>query len=96
MPIYVTLWRYTRDGLMDIGNTEKRFGAVKKIIEKQGGKLLQIYGLVGEYDVITVVEMPNKSALATAVFKICSSGRITAKTLSALPIEEFLSITKEI
>ena len=94
MPVYVTLWRYTREGLMDIGNTAKRFEAVKKIIEKQGGKLVQIYGLIGEYDVVTIIEMPNKSALATAIMKICSSGRITAKTLPAMPIEEFLSITK--
>ena len=94
MPVYVTLWRYTREGLMDIGNTAKRFESVKKIIEKQGGKLVQIYGLIGEYDVVTIIEMPNKSALATAIMKICSSGRITAKTLPAMPIEEFLSITK--
>ncbi|MFC1592335.1 GYD domain-containing protein, partial [Thermodesulfobacteriota bacterium] len=93
---YVTLWKYTREGLMDISNTAKRFDAVKGIIEKNGGKLLQIYGLVGEYDVVTAIQMPNKSAMASTVLKICASGRITAKTLSALPIEEFLAITKEV
>ncbi len=96
MPIYVTLWKYTRDGLMDIRNTTARFEAVKKIIANNGGKLLEIYGLIGEYDVITIMQMPNKSALASAILKICSSGRISAKTLSALPIEEFLNITKEV
>jgi uncharacterized protein with GYD domain len=58
--------------------------------------LLEIYGLVGEYDVITIIQMPNKSALAATILKICNSGRITAKTMSALPIEEFLSITAEV
>jgi uncharacterized protein with GYD domain len=96
MPVYVTLWKYTREGLMDIANTGKRFESTKRIIEKNGGKLLEIYGLVGEYDVITVIQMPNKSALAATIFKICNSGRITAKTMSALPIEEFLSITGEV
>jgi uncharacterized protein with GYD domain len=81
---------------MDIANTGKRFEATKRIIEKNGGKLLDIYGLVGEYDVITVVQMPNKSALASTIFKICNSGRITAKTMSALPIEEFLAITADV
>ncbi len=95
MPVYITLWRYTREGLIDIKNTESRFEAVKRIIESNGGKLLEIYGLVGEYDVLTIVQMPNKSAMASTILKICASGRITAQTMSALPIEEFLKITKE-
>ncbi len=96
MPVYITLWKYTRDGLMDIKNTASRFEAVKKIIENNGGKLLQIYGLVGEYDVITVIQMPNKSAMASTILKICASGRITAQTMSGIPIEEFLNLTKEV
>jgi len=96
MSVYVTLWKYTREGLMDISNTAKRFEAVKKIIEKNGGKLLDIYGLVGNYDVITIMEMPDKKALASAIIRICHSGRITAETMSAMPIDEFLQITKEV
>ena len=96
MPVYITLWKYTRDGLMDIRNTRARFEKVKKIIEANGGNLLQIYALIGEYDVMTIIEMPNKSALASTILKICSSGRITANTLTAMRVEEFLKITEEV
>ena len=96
MPVYVTLWKYTRDGLMDIRNTAGRFEAVKKIIESHGGKLLTIYGLVGEHDVMTIIEMPDKIAFSAAILKICSSGRITAQSMNAIPIEEFLKITREV
>lgn len=96
MPVYVTLWKYTHEGLKDIRNTASRFEAVKNIIEKNGGKLVTIYGLVGEYDVLTIIQMPNKSAMASTILKICASGRITAETMSALPLEEFLNITKDI
>ncbi len=96
MPVYITLWKYTRDGLMDIKNTASRFEAVKKIIASYGGKLLAIYGIIGEFDVMTIIEMPDKSALTSAILKICSSGRISAQTMSAIPIEEFLKITKEV
>jgi len=95
MPVYITLWKYTRDGLIDIANTKSRFDAVKKIIEKHGGKLIAIYGLMGEYDVLTIMEMPSRSAMVSTVMKICQSGRITAQTLPALSIEEFLEITRE-
>ncbi|MCP4716822.1 MAG: GYD domain-containing protein [Deltaproteobacteria bacterium] len=95
MPTYITLWKYTREGMMDLRNTSSRFDAVKKIIETNGGKLVQLYGLVGEYDVITIIQMPNKSAMMATIMKICASGRITAKTMSALPAEEFLNLTRE-
>jgi len=96
MPVYITLWKYTRDGLVDIGNTKSRFEAVRRIIEKNGGKLVSIYGLMGEYDVLTIMEMPSRSAMVSTVMKVCASGRISAQTLPALSIEEFLEITSEV
>ena len=66
---------------------------MQKIIEANGGKLVSIYGLMAEYDVITIVEMPNKSALVSTIIKIAAFGRIVPKTLQALPIEEFSRLT---
>jgi len=96
MPTYVTLWKYTKDGLTDMKKTSDRYKAVKKIISDAGGKLLSIYGLIGEYDVITIMEMPNEKAAASTILKICSKGRITSQTMTALSIDDFLAITKEV
>ncbi|MCK5514919.1 MAG: GYD domain-containing protein [Deltaproteobacteria bacterium] len=96
MQTYVTLWKYTKDGLMDIRKTPKRFEFVKKVINSAGGKLLSIYGLVGEYDVVTVMEMPDEKAAAATILKICSTGRITSQTMIALSVDEFLKIAKEV
>ena len=96
MQTYVTLWKYTKDGLMDIKKTPKRFEFVKKVINNAGGKLLSIYGLVGEYDVVTVMEMPDEKAAAATILKICSTGRITSQTMIALSVDEFLKIAKEV
>jgi uncharacterized protein with GYD domain len=96
MQIYVTLWKYTKDGLMDIKKTSKRFGLVKKLIKGAGGELVSIYGLIGEYDVITVMEMPDEKAMTSAILKICSTGRITARTMTGLSIDDFLNITNSV
>ena len=96
MQTYVTLWKYTKDGLMDVKKTPKRFEFVKKVINSAGGKLLSIYGLVGEYDVVTVMEMPDEKAAAATILKICSTGRITSQTMIALSVDEFLKIAKEV
>lgn len=95
MQTYVTLWKYTKDGLVDINKTADRYKTVQKIIESNGGKLLNIYGLVGAYDVITIMEMPNEKVLASTILRICSKGRIIAQTMTALDIADFLKITKE-
>ena len=96
MSTYVTLWKYTRDGLMDMKNTPDRYEVVKKIINDAGGKLLSIYGLIGEYDVITLMEMPDEKVAASTILKICSKGRITAQTMTALSIDDFIKIVKEV
>lgn len=96
MQTYVTLWTYTKDGLMDIKKTPRRFEFVKKVIHNAGGKLLSIYGLIGEYDVLSVMEMPDAKAAAATILKICSTGRIKAQTMTALSVDEFLKIAKEV
>ena len=96
MQTYVTLWKYTKDGLMDIKKTAKRFGLVKKIISSEGGKLVSIYGLLGEYDVITIMEMPDEKVAASTILRICSTGRITSQTMTALSIDDFLKIAKQV
>ena len=96
MQTYVTLWKYTKDGLMDIKKTPKNFELAKKIIKNAGGKLLSSYGLVGEYDVLTIMEMPDEKSAASTILKICSTGRITSQTMTALSIDDFLAIVKKV
>ncbi len=96
MPTYVTLWKYTKDGLVDMRKTPERFEVVKKIINDAGGKLLSIYGLIGTYDVITIMEAPDEKVATSIILKICSKGRITSETMPALAINDFLKIAKEV
>ena len=96
MQTYITLWKYTKDGLVDIKKTPKNFELVKKIIDHAGGTLLSIYGLVGKYDVITIMEMPDEKVAASTILRICSTGRITSQTMTALSIDDFLKIAEQI
>jgi uncharacterized protein with GYD domain len=95
MPIYVTMWKYTKDGLVDIRQTPEQYKVVNEIIKFHGGNVINAYGLVGEYDVMTIVELPDEKALMAAILKICSKGRVIPVTLTAVPMDEFLEITSE-
>lgn len=94
MTNFVTLWKYTKDGLVDMKKTAERFEVVKKLISDAGGKLVLAYGLIGEYDVLTIIEMPDEKAAMTTILKICSKGRVIPMTMTALSMEDFLKITK--
>lgn len=94
MTNFVTLWKYTKDGLVDMKRAPERFEVVKKLISDAGGKLVLAYGLIGEYDVLTIIEMPDEKAAIATILKICSKGRVIPMTMTALPMEEFLKITK--
>lgn len=95
MATYITLWKYTRDGLVDIRHTPERFEAVKAIYQKNGGKLIEAYSLIGPYDVMTIGELPDERALTKTVLQICANGRVTANTMSALPMADFLTLTQD-
>ena len=94
MTNFVTLWKYTKDGLVDMRKAPERFEVVKKLIGDAGGKLVLAYGLIGEYDVLTIMEMPDEKAAMTTILKICSKGRVIPMTMTALSMEDFLKITK--
>ena len=95
MQTFITLWKYTREGLADIRNTPDRFKAVNEIIRSHGGKLLGAYGLLGKHDVITIMEMPDEKAATAAILKIASKGRVTGETMTAIPMDDFLKLTRE-
>ncbi|MCX8042580.1 MAG: GYD domain-containing protein [Desulfobacterota bacterium] len=95
MQTFITLWKFTKEGLIDIRNTPERFKSTCDIIASLGGKLVAAYGLIGEYDVMTIMEMPDEKAATAAIVRICSKGRVLSHTMLALPMDEFLKITRE-
>ena len=96
MTNFVTLWKYTKVGLGDMKMTPERVDVVKILIADAGGNLVSIYGLIGAYDVMTIMEMPDEKAAMATILKICSKGRVIPMTMTALSIEDFLKITREV
>src|SRR2546428_626194 len=96
MPMYVSLVKFTREGIMTmkeqgIDRSEK----VKKNIEELGGRLIAAYYCLGEYDVVAILQFPdNKTAMKAAV-KNASIGHISITTMPALPRDEWATLLRE-
>ena len=96
MPTYVSLVKFTQQGLMSMkGKGVKRSETVKQNVESLGGKLLDAYYCLGEYDVVAILDFPtNRAAMKAAVLN-SSMGHIQITTMPAVSRKEWRGILQE-
>jgi len=93
MQAYVSLYKYK--GPVKGGGTE-RFEKVKGIVADEKGRILHIYGLLGEYDALSVAEFPDNRAALRATLRIGNLINAQTNTLAAVEGEDFLQILGEL
>ena len=96
MQTYVSLVKFTQHGLQSMKDKGiERAEAVKHNAQALGGKLIQAYYCLGEYDVIAIWEFPdNKTAMKAAVLN-ASLGHIEITTMPAVDREEWKSLLQQ-
>ncbi len=96
MPTYVSLVKFTQQGLMTMKEKGvQRAELVKKHAQSFGGKLLQAYYCLGEYDVVAIWEFPdNRTAMKAAVMN-ASMGHIEITTMPAVTRDEWKKILQD-
>ena len=96
MPLYITLYNLTEQGIKNIKDAPERFKQGVKLFEKMGGKLIGFYLTMGEYDYVSVSEAPNDEVVATFALGLGALGNVRTKTLKAFSTEEFAEIVKKL
>ena len=77
MPIYMTQFAYTKEAAAAlVKNPEDRSAVFREQVEKLGGRVLAFYHCVGEYDGLTIYEVPDEATLSGLVFAIRASGHL--------------------
>jgi len=92
MPHYVTLFRYTQQGIAKIKDSPSRLDAARKAAEKAGGKLHAWYLTMGKYDAVTISEFPSDEACAQFYLSLGALGNLTTQTLKAFTEAEYRKI----
>ena len=95
MQTYMILMNFTAKGAETLAESAKRFEGFEEGIRNAGGKVLGAYALLGEYDVMILVEMPDVKALAKTLIRAAARGTATSKTLTAIPLNEFYGLVSE-
>ncbi len=88
MPRYVVLWNWTEQGIRNVKDSPKRAVAAREAVEKAGGKWIDFYRTMGEYDGVLIMELPSDDAAMSFLLAIGSLGNVRTKTLKAFPEAE--------
>ena len=92
MPTYISLVKYTEQGIRNIKDSPKRLDAAKKMLKEMGGEIKGFYLTMGEYDIVTICEAPDDEAMTRFFLALGSLGNVRTSTLRAFPEEEYRRI----
>ncbi len=93
MPKYVSLFNYT--GKIEGGGPE-RFAHVQEIVAAENCEIVSVYGLLGAYDVVAVMECPDSRAAMKVAAKVGNLIGARTQTMPAVERDDFLQLLTEL
>ena len=96
MPTYISLLRYTQQGIAAIKQAPTRLEAAKQAYKKVGGELKAFYLTIGQFDAVAIAELPDDTALARMALALGAMGNVRTETLRAFNEAEFRKIVGEL
>lgn len=96
MPTYISLLKMTPEGARDIKGLSGRFNDFRKNVEKVGGRLIGAYALMGGYDYVALVDVPDDATAVSLALKIAQRGTSTTQTMRAIPMDEFIKLVDQL
>ena len=96
MSHYIMLMNLTEQGIKDIKNAPERVKEAVKFGETLGGKMLDFYMTMGEYDYVVIAEGTSDENALKFLAALGVSGNVRTKTLKAFTLEEMAAIVKDL
>jgi uncharacterized protein with GYD domain len=92
MPTYVTLYKWTEQGIHGVRDTVDRADQVVAASESQGGRVLGLWWTQGAYDLVVVAEWPDEDTAMAQALKVAMAGNVRSETLRAFGKEDMRRI----
>ena len=92
MPTYISLLRFTQQGIEKIKDAPARLDAARKAYDAVGARLKEFYLVTGQYDAVVVSEAPNDEVVAKLALSLSSRGNVRSETLRAFTEAEYRNI----
>lgn len=88
MRTFVLLSTLSNQGMRTLAATPERLLEVNREIEALGGRVVRQWALLGEYDMMTVVEAPDEAVMARISVELGARGSARFDSLVAMKVEE--------
>jgi uncharacterized protein with GYD domain len=77
MPLYMSQISYTNEALRALVKHPQDRGAVfREQVEKLGGRVIAFYHCMGEYDVVTIYEVPDEATASALILTVKGPGHL--------------------
>ena len=96
MPHYISLMRWTTQGVAGLPAWRERVEEGQRTIEEAGGKLIGVYVTLGRYDVVEIFEAPDDEVAIEILMKLNRYGAEHTETLRAFTREEAEGIVRKL
>ncbi len=88
MPHYVTLLKWTEQGIRNAKESPKRVDQASALFKQLGAKLNAFYYTMGEYDAVAISEAANDEVAFQVALQIGGQGNVRTTTLKAWTVDE--------
>jgi uncharacterized protein with GYD domain len=96
VPHYISLMRWTTQGLAGLPGWRERVEEGQRTIEDSGGRLVGVYVTLGRYDVVEIFEAPDDEVAVEILMKLQRYGAEHTETLRAFTREEAEEIVRRL
>jgi uncharacterized protein with GYD domain len=93
MSTFFMFGKYTAEALEHVSIERTR--EAHRVVEGLGGKIKAIYALLGEHDLVLIVDLPRMAEAMQASVALKRLTDVSFYTTAAMPIEEFDELVGE-
>ena len=95
MPHYISLVKWTDQGIRNVKESPKRADMVLRMAEKLGGKM-QLFYTMGDYDIVALTEAPNDETAMQLLLQIGTIGSVRTTTMKAWTQDEAAKVVAKL
>ncbi len=92
MATFVVIAGFTDQGIRNVKETISRAEVFKKMAEKTGVTVKDMYWTIGRHDIIAICEAPDDEAATTLMLSTAARGNVRTETLRAFSFDEMQRI----
>ncbi len=94
MASFVTLAKFTEQGIKSVNQTTKRAEAFRDMAKKMGATVKEVYWTLGRFDVVAIFEAPDDETATRLILSLGSLGNVRTETLRAYSAQEMGQVLK--